>query len=325
MKVFVTRRIPSVGIELLREHFQVELNDSSTPLSAGELKEKVKSCDALLSLVTDPITADVIAAGQNLKIISNHGVGYDNIDVAAATSRGIAVTNTPDVLTDATADFTWALLLAITRRVVEGDRVVRNGEFTGWDPLFMLGADLVGKTLGILGAGRIGTAVGERSVGWRMKLLYYDHKTNPTLEAKAGARKASLKEILQEADIITVHLPLTEQTYHLIGKKEFEMMKPTAYLVNTARGAIIDEAALVEALKTKRIAGAALDVFEHEPQLTPGLAELNNVVLAPHLGSATTDTRNKMAEVAARNIILYFQGKQPISIINPEVLKKRKI
>lgn len=320
--MFITRNIPSIGIELLKSHFQVELHASSEALPEEALQRKLKDVDAVLCLLTDAITPAVIDAAPKLRVISNHAVGVDNVDVAYATRRGIAVTNTPGVLTDATADFTWALLLALTRNVVAGDAVVRTGRFRGWDPLFLLGADLVGKTLGIIGAGRIGTAVAERSVGWKMKILYFDRAPNPHLEKTLHARRVSLPALLKEADFVTIHLPLSAKTTHLLGEPEFALMKPTAYLVNTARGAIIDEVALVRALRQGKIAGAALDVYEREPELAEGLAELPNVLLAPHIASATVATRNKMAEIAARNIIHVLHGEAPISIVNPEVLKQ---
>jgi len=305
----------------LRNHFEVEIYSDSVPLTEAVLSSRIGDADGLLCLVTDPVTERVMEQAPRLKIISNHGVGYDNIDIAAATRRKIAVTNTPGVLTEATADFTWALLLAVARQVVAGDRVVRSGQFHGWDPLFMRGADIVGKTLGIIGAGRIGTAVAERAVGWKMSVLYLNRGRNEYLEQKLNARRVLLPELLSHSDFISIHLPLTPETRHFIGANELAQMKPTAYLINTARGAIIDEQALLKALQDNQIAGAALDVFEHEPALTPGLAELPNVVLAPHLGSATFETRDKMAEIAATNIIRYFQGKKPISIVNPEVLE----
>ncbi len=305
----------------MRNHFEVEIYSDSVPLTEAVLSSRIGDADGLLCLVTDPVTERVMEQAPRLKIISNHGVGYDNIDIAAATRRKIAVTNTPGVLTEATADFTWALLLAVARQVVAGDRVVRSGQFHGWDPLFMRGADIVGKTLGIIGAGRIGTAVAERAVGWKMSVLYLNRGRNEYLEQKLNARRVLLPELLSHSDFISIHLPLTPETRHFIGANELAQMKPTAYLINTARGAIIDEQALLKALQDNQIAGAALDVFEHEPALTPGLAELPNVVLAPHLGSATFETRDKMAEIAATNIIRYFQGKKPISIVNPEVLE----
>lgn len=297
----------------------MDINPASETLSRSMLKEKIKNADAILCLLTDYIDEEIINAAPRLKVISNHAVGYDNVDVAYATQKGIAVTNTPSVLTDATADFAWTLLMALSRKVVQGDKIVRSGKFEGWDPLFLLGADIVGKTLGIIGAGRIGTAVAERSAGWKMSILYFDNSINSRLETQFNARKVSLQTLLQESDFVTIHLPLSEETKHLIGSRAFEQMKPTAYLINTARGAIIDEGALVQALRQNKIAGAALDVYENEPALAEGLAELENVLLAPHIASATVETRDKMAEIAARNIINILQGQNPFSIVNPEV------
>ncbi len=322
MKIFITRRIPKIGIQLLQTKFEVDLYPDDTPLAKDILKQRVNQADALVSLVVDQIDREVIDAAPRLQIISNHAVGVDNIDIQYATERGIAVTNTPGVLTDATADLAWALLMAVSRHIVTGDRMVRSGNFTGWDPLMLLGADMVGKTLGIIGAGRIGTAVAKRSTGWDMHILYFDQSRNDYLERQLNGKKVSLKELLQKSDFVTIHLPLTTDTTHLLGENELNLMKSTAYLINTARGPIVDEQSLVNVLQEGRIAGAALDVFENEPKLTPGLAELNNVLLAPHIGSATINTRNRMAEIAAQNIINIFNKQQPISIVNPEVLKK---
>ena len=293
------------------------------PLQGEELISHLQGKQGVLCLLHNRFDAHVLASCPELKIISNMAVGYDNIDLAEATRRGIAITNTPGVLSDATADLTWALLLAVVRRVVEGDHIVRSGAFQGWDPLFLLGWDLKGKTLGIVGAGRIGTAVAERSLGWKMRILYVNRKRNNFLEEKLGAQKVDLPTLLKESDFITLHVPLTPETHHLIGQKELQLMKPTAFLINTARGPVVDEKALYQALKEKRIAGAALDVFENEPHITPGLADLPNVVLTPHIGSATVETRNRMAEMAAQNLIRFFQGQPPVSIVNPEVLSHR--
>ncbi|NOX37487.1 MAG: D-glycerate dehydrogenase [Calditrichaeota bacterium] len=322
-RVFVAWQIPEIGIELLQAHYEVTVYREKKPLSREALVKQLQGVVALLSIFSTRVDAWVMDRAPDLKIISNMAVGYDNIDVDHATRKGIAVTNTPDVLTDATADLTWALLLAVARRVVEGDRVMRAGQFKGWDPLYMLGADIKGRTLGIIGAGRIGAAVMERSKGWQMKLLFVNRSPRPDLEARLGAQQVDLETLLRQSDFVSLHVPLTPQTRHLIGAKELSLMKPTAYLINTARGPVVDERALVRALQNGQIAGAALDVFEDEPRMTPGLETLDNVVLTPHIGSATVGARSRMAEMAAQNIIRYLNGQKPLSIVNPEVMEQR--
>jgi len=257
-------------------------------------------------------------------VVSNYAVGYDNIDVEAATRRGIIVTNTPGVLTEATADMAWTLLLAAARRVAEGDRIMRRQSFQGWGPLFLLGQDITGKTLGILGAGRIGSAVARRSTGWNMKILYYDRNRNQDLEKKYAAKKVDLNRLIQSADFISIHLPLSAETHHLINQENLSKMKKSTVLINTARGSIIDEQALVKALREKWIAAAGLDVYENEPFLTAGLSELENVVLAPHIGSATVKARDDMARIAASNLLAVLDGKRPPNPVNPEVFEQRR-
>lgn len=318
---FITRQIPEEGINILKKFCQtVEINPYDRPLTYDELLGKVKGRDAILTMLSDRIDERLISESNGLKVIANYAVGYDNVDIKAATAKGIVVTNTPGVLTDSTADMAWALLFAITRRIVEGDRLTRAGKFVGWAPMLLLGGDLVGKTLGIVGAGRIGTVMAMRSRGWCMNVLYTTHTNrNAVLEEMLGAKRVGLETLLRESDFISIHTPLTKKTRHLIGAKELSVMKRTAYLINTARGAVIDEAALVEALRNKQIAGAGLDVYEEEPRLKPGLAELNNVVLAPHLGSATIETRTKMAIMTAENIIAVLNKQKPKNCVNPEV------
>ncbi|HHT9116917.1 MAG TPA: 2-hydroxyacid dehydrogenase [Candidatus Wunengus californicus] len=320
--VYVTRQIPEEGIHLLKKFCQMmEVNPHDNPLTYDELLKQVKSRDAILTMLSDRIDERVINEAKSLKVIANYAVGYENINIKTATKKGIVVTNTPGVLTDSTADMAWALLFAITRRIVEGDRLTRAGKFTGWKPMMLLGGDLVGKTLGIIGAGRIGTAMAMRSRGWCMKVLYTTHSNrNAVLEEMLGAERVDLETLLKESDFVSIHTPLSEKTRHLIGAKELSLMKKTAYLINTARGAIIDEVQLVNALKNKQIAGAGLDVYEEEPKLKPGLAELDNVVLAPHLGSATVESRTKMAVMAAENIIAVLNGQKPKNCVNPEAL-----
>jgi glyoxylate reductase len=317
-RVFVTRLIPEKGINLLKKFCQtVEINPYDRSLTYDELLHHVKDSDAILTMLSDGIDARLINETVKLKVIANYAVGYDNIDIKTATERGIFVTNTPGVLTDSTADMAWALLFSITRRVVEGDKYTRAGKFVGWEPMLLLGGDLVGKTLGIVGAGRIGTAMAMRSMGWLMKVLYTSRSSrNTVLEESLCARRVSLDTLLRGSDYVSIHAPLTGETRHMIGTKELSLMKKTAYLINTARGAVIDEEALVNALKNKQIAGAGLDVYEEEPKLKPGMKELNNVVLAPHLGSATIETRTRMAVMAAENIISVLKGKRPKNCVN---------
>lgn len=255
-------------------------------------------------------------AGARLRVVANFAVGFDNVDVAACTRHGVQVTNTPGVLTDATADLAWALILSTARRVVEGDKLVRAGQWTGWTPMQFLGLQLTGATLGILGAGRIGTAVGLRSQGFGMNVLYADAHTSRDLEARVAARRVDFDELLASADVLSIHVPLSPETRHLIGAAQLAKMKSMAILINSARGPVVDEAALVEALRQRQIAGAGLDVYEHEPRLTPGLADLPNVVLLPHLGSAATATRQKMSQMVAQNLIAVLEGREPPNPVN---------
>jgi D-3-phosphoglycerate dehydrogenase len=320
--VYVTRIIPERGLEILRENIaNVEVNTQDHILSRDELLEKVKGLDGLLPLLTDKIDEEVMdTAGEQLKIIANHAVGFDNIDVNAATERGIMVTNTPGVLTDATSDHAWALLFSAARRIVQADKFTRAGKFDGWGPLMFLGGDITGRTLGVVGAGRIGAAVAEKARGFNMRVLYADEIANTHIEEKIGAKKVSFEELLAESDFITVHVPLFESTHHLFDEKAFKRMKKTAYFINTSRGPVVDEAALVRALKDGEIAGAGIDVYEEEPKIHPGLMELDNVVLTPHIASATIETRTKMATMAAQNLVDGLLGKRPQNLVNPEVL-----
>jgi glyoxylate reductase len=322
-QVYVTRKIPASGIELLKNAgLKVEVYQENHAIPDTLFKQKIRACDALLSMLTESLTAEVIATAPKLKIIANYAVGYNNIDLQAAAQRGIVVTNTPDVLTEATADLAFALILSCARRIVEGDRMVRRGEFSGWEPMLLLGAEICGQTIGIIGAGRIGTAVARRAFGFGMKIIYSDPEPNRLIEAEYGARNLELEELLRSADFISLHVPLSESTRHLIDKQRLQLMKPVAIIVNTSRGAVIDEQALTQALTAKKIGGAGLDVYEHEPALSAGLADLDNVVLLPHLGSATLQTRARMAEIAAGNIVDYFKGVSPKNIVTPAILKK---
>lgn len=322
-KVFVTRNIPEPGLALLRKDCEVRVYPKDRVIPRKELLNGVRWADALLCLLTDRIDAAALAANPELRIIANYAVGFDNIDVKAATARRIPVTNTPGVLTDAVAEHTFALMLAIARRIPESDRFTRAGKYKGWEPMLLLGTELKGKTLGILGLGRIGMGVAERAGrGMGMKLIYNDRKRDGAFERAFGARFVSKEGLLRQADVISIHVPLLPETHHFIGARELGMMKKTAYLVNTARGPIVDEKALVEALKRKKIAGAALDVYEFEPKLAPGLAKLANVVLAPHTASATWETRSAMAELAAKNILAALRGERPPNIVNPDVVQR---
>jgi len=321
MEVLVTRSIPENGLKKLREKHEIEVNEESRVLEKDEIIERIEGKDALLCLLTDQIDEDIIEAGDQLKVISNYAVGYDNIDVEAATEKGIAVTNTPGVLTDATADLAWALMMATARNLAEGDRFVRKDKFEGWDPMLMLGHEIHGKTLGIIGMGNIGSAVARRSVGFDMDIIYYSRSRNEEIEGELGAQKVDFETLLKEADIISLHVPLTEETEGMIGWKELKLMKDTAILINTARGEVVDEEALIEALIADRIAGAGIDVYSDEPYgANPGYYPLDNVVLTPHLGSASYRAREGMADMAADNLIAVLEGREPDNIVNPEVL-----
>ncbi|HOJ83570.1 MAG: D-glycerate dehydrogenase [Dethiobacteria bacterium] len=321
--IFITREIPDRGLKLLEGKYRLIMNPANRPVTRQEMMEGIKEADALLCLLCDRVDREVIESAPKLKLVANMAVGVDNIDIEACTGRGIVVTNTPGVLTEATADLTWALLLAVARRIVEGDRFVREGKFNGWAPLLLVGGDLYGKTLGIIGMGRIGQAVARRAIGFGMNIVYCKRKRLPLhVEQEFRATYMPLDEVIRKADFLTLHLPYSPEVHHLINKERLNLMKPTAYLINTARGAHIDERALVEHLKEYKIAGAALDVYEKEPELTPGLTELENVVLAPHTGSASMNTRSIMAEMAAKSIVQLLSGEKPEHVVNPEVFDK---
>ena len=321
-KVFITRKIPESGITLLKEYCQVKVYPRDQISPREELVKGVKWCDALLCLLTDKIDGEIISANPGLRVIVNYAVGFDNIDVKAATERNIPVTNTPEVLTDAVAEHTIALMMAIARRIPESNKFTREGKYKGWEPMLFLGTELKGKTLGILGSGRIGSGVAERaSKGMGMNILYFDVKRNPQFEETYNAKFAKMDDLLEKADFITIHVPLLPTTKHLIGAEQFQMMKRTAYLINTSRGPVIDEKALVQALRKKEIAGASLDVYEFEPKLSAGLERLDNVVLTPHTASGTYETRAAMSELAARNILDVLRGKTPQNLVNKEVAK----
>ncbi|MBI2587734.1 D-glycerate dehydrogenase [Candidatus Azambacteria bacterium] len=319
MKVFITRPIPEAGLKLLQDKgYDVEVSLQDNVLDRAVLLEKVKGADAVLTMLNDTVDTEFFeAAGPQLKIVANLAVGYDNFDVAEAKKRSVYVTNTPEVLTETVAEHTFTVLLAISHRVAEGDQFMRAGTYKGWGPLMMLGNDVSRKTLGILGLGRIGARVAYHAVkGFDMQVIYYDVKRNEEFEKEYGAVYVStVEEVLEHADFVSIHVPLLPETRHLINAERLRKMKPTAYLINTSRGPVIDEAALVEALKNHVIRGAALDVYENEPEMAPGLAELENVILTPHIASATEETRNAMAALAAKNIIEALEGRVPPNVI----------
>lgn len=310
--VLISFPIFSNYLEKLKEKHNVEIISYSKPLGEEFFLKKIEKYDGIIILLSHKITKNVIEKGKNLKIISNYAVGYDNIDVDYAKKKGIYVTNTPDVLTEATANLTWALILSLTRRIVESDRFTREGKFEGWKPNLFLGIDLKGKTLGILGMGRIGQSVAKKARAFSMKVIYWDKE-----EKKTGRnfKFCKLEEILKFSDIISIHLPLTKDTYHLLNKEKFDLIKSGAYMINTSRGEIIDEEALIDALKNKKISGAGLDVYENEPDINKQLFKFKNVVLTPHIGSGTIETRKKMADLAIINVLYVLDGKEPLTEI----------
>lgn len=318
--IFVTRKIPVAGISLLQAAgHEVVVSEKDGVLTPEELLAAVSSrpYDAILSLLTDTIDGAVMNAAPQLRIVANYAVGYNNIDLAAAKERGVLVTNTPGVLTDTVAEFTVALILATVKRLPEADAYTRAGKYEGWAPELFLGSDLAGKTLGIIGGGRIGSGVARRmQAAFGMKVIYADIAPSPALEAEVSCTYcASLEELLVQSDVVSLHVPLNEATHHLINAERLALMKPSAYLVNTARGPVVDEAALVAALQAGTLRGAGLDVFEAEPALAPGLAELPQAVLAPHIASASTETRTKMSEIAGHNLIAALTGEQPENVV----------
>jgi glyoxylate reductase len=324
-KVFITRLIPEKAISFLKDECEVYLNMEDRSLTKEEIIKAVKGMDAVMTMSSNPIDADVLeAAGGQCRIFSNYAVGYNNIDIPAATARGIYVTNTPDVLTNATADMAWALLMSCARRVVESDALVRAGKFKGNAPLFMLGMEITGKTLGIIGPGRIGTAFARKASGFDMKVLYSSRSRKPEFEKETGGSYVALDTLLNESDFISIHAPLTNETRHLISTRELKMMKKTAVIVNTSRGPIIDENALAAALKEGTIWGAGLDVYENEPEVDQELIGLSNVVLSPHIGSATFETKEKIGYMAGRNILAALRGEVPPQCLNPDAGKNRR-
>ncbi|HSS43364.1 MAG TPA: D-glycerate dehydrogenase [Solirubrobacterales bacterium] len=316
----VTNRIPDSAVELLRDAGEVRIDERETAIPRADLLALAAGAEALLTLLGDRVDEELLdAAGPQLRCVANVAVGYDNVDVAAAERRGVVVTNTPGVLDDATADLTMALILAATRRLAEGDRLIRSGQDWNWGMGFMLGSSLQGRRLGIVGLGSIGKWVAQRARAFGMEIAYHQRNPAPAeVETALGAERMPLERLLAEADVLSLHCPLTPETLHLIGAAELAAMKPSAVLVNTARGPIVDEAALAEALAERKIAAAGLDVYEREPQVEPRLLELDNVVLTPHLGSATVETRTAMAELAARNAISVLSGRGPLTPVTQQ-------
>ncbi len=320
-KIYVTRKIPEHGLNLLKDKFQLQIGGENIP-TKEDLMKGFSDADGAITLLTEKIDEEILSSSPKLKIIANYATGFDNIDLKAATERGICVTNTPGVLSGTTADLAFTLMLSVARRIPEADNYVKRGEWTGgWNPLLMLGSDIHGKTPGIVGMGRIGTEVAKRARGFNMNIIYSDSRENPTAN-ELGAKRAELDELLKNSDFISIHVPLIPETMHLFNSENLSKMKETAFLINTSRGAVIDQSALVKALSEKTIAGAGLDVFETEP-IKPDdpLLRFKNVVLLPHIGSASTETRSKMADMAANNIISFFQGKVPPQLLNKEAWK----
>ena len=321
--VLVTKRIFPEAIAYLKEHAELDYAESDDGMSAGELAARIRGKQAVVSQLMDKFSPEVLASLDGIKAIANVAVGYDNIDVPAATRLGIMVTHTPDVLTDTTADFAFTLLMAAARRVVEGHHFVHSGQWTKWRVDLLVGQDIHHRTLGIFGMGRIGQAVARRAKGFSMRIVYHDSRRAPeAVEKELGLEPVSAEQLLREADFVSLHVPLMAETRHMIGARELRMMKPTAILVNTSRGPVVDEPALAEALEQRVIAGAGIDVFENEPHVHPLLLKLENVVLTPHIASASVDTRRKMSMMAAENAVAAIEGRRPPNLLNPEVWEK---
>ena len=318
MKIFITQEIPEVGIDLLKKKgFEVSIYKKDKPIPRKDFIKEIKNCDAVITLLTDKVDKEVIDKMRNCKIIANYAVGFNNIDVAYAKSKGIIVTNTPDVLTDSTADLTMSLVLACARKMSEAERLVRSKKFSGWKPKLLLGIELRNKKFGILGAGRIGTEVAIRAHSFGCKILYYSNKKNVFLENRLKSKRLSINSILKQSDILSIHLPLNKHTYNLINESNLGLLKESAILINTASGEIVDEKILISMLKNKKIFAAGLDVYEDEPNIKKGFYNLSNVILLPHIGSATVEARNNMSILAAKNIIAVLNKKKaltPVSI-----------
>lgn len=314
----MTREVFDEVLEYLSQYFEVTSNQSDIPMDQGTLAAKLSDKQGALITLSDKIDAALLSRCPNLKAVCNIAVGYNNIDLEACTKVRVMATNTPGVLDDTTGDFTWALILATARRLTEAETYLRNGQWDGWKLKQFLGLDVHHATLGILGLGRIGQVVARRAIGFEMKVIYHDvRRAAPEIEQACRASFVSKEELLEHADIVTIHVPYSPATHHLIGKRELEQMKPTAILINASRGGIVDDLALIEALRKGTIAGAGLDVFENEPKLNPGFLELKNVVLAPHIASSSRLTRLKMAMLAAQNLVAALTGKNPPNLLNP--------
>ena len=315
-KVFITRKILPEALDYLKEHTDFEIGSMERDLTKKEIREKIKGKEGLLSQLMDEIDKQVIDASSSLRIIANCAVGYNNIDVDYAKKKGVLVTNTPGVLTETTTDLTWALIMAVARRIPQADKFVREKKFKGWKIDLFLGKEVTGKRLGIIGMGRIGRAVALRAQAFSMDIVYTDpHRLRPEEEKQYRAKKLSLEKLLSTSDIVTIHAPLSSETHHLISREKLNLMKKEAILINAARGPIVDEEALTEALQNKRIWGAGLDVYEREPEIEEKLLSLDNVVLLPHIGSATYETRLKMSMIAARNLVQGLSGEKPDNLV----------
>ncbi len=322
-KVLVTRKIPEAGIAELQKHLEVHVNPDDTPMKKDDIVRALIDTQGLVCMLTDRIDKEILDGARDLKVIANYAVGYDNIDIETAAHKNIYVTNTPDVLTEATADLTWALILTVSRRIIEADHHLRTGRFRGWEPMLLLGADVHGKTLGIIGLGRIGQAVARRARGFDMRVLYYEPRRLPReIEQACHAEYRPLSYVLRTSDFVSLHVPLNKNTFHLIGTHELHIMKKSAYLINVSRGAVVDERALVKGLKNGIIAGCGLDVYEREPDVEHELLAMKNTVLVPHIGSASRTTRDRMALIAAQNVItVLVRNETPPHWVNKHIQK----
>ncbi len=314
--VFLTRLLPEPVMEQLRIHFDLRYDPLDRPLNKEEIKEGVREAEGMITMLSDPIDETLLKGAPHLKIIANYAVGYNNIDLIAAKALGIAVTNTPGVLTETTADLSWALLMAVARRIPEGDQMLQSSQWSGWSPTELLGNDIYGKKLGIVGMGRIAQAVVRRAAGFSMSVNYYSRRRLPEIERLLGVSYLPFQDLLSESDYLSLHLPLNQASLHLIGQSAFQRMKPNAILINTSRGPIVDEKALVQALKEKQIAGAGLDVYEEEPVISPALLKMKNVITLPHIGSASSETRIAMGLMVINNLLAVFKNEPPANMVN---------